>query len=85
MWYGVPGYEATIWLGLMAPKGTPAAVVQRLNEAVSRIVSQPEVKRQWGQQGATPMVMSPAEFDKYIQADIAKWARVIKAANIKAE
>ncbi len=82
---GVPNYEATIWLGLMAPKGTPRAVVERLNEAVSKIASQPEVRQQWGKQGATPMVMTPAEFDKYIQDDIAKWAGVIKSANIKAE
>ncbi len=82
---GVPNYEATIWLGLMAPKGTPRAVIERLNEAVSRIASQPEVRQQWARQGATPMVMTPAAFDKYIQEDIAKWARVIKSANIKAE
>ena len=82
---GVPNYEATIWLGLMAPKGTPRAVVERLNEAVSKIASQPEVRQQWGKQGATPMVMTPAAFDKYIQDDIAKWARVIQSANIKAE
>jgi tripartite-type tricarboxylate transporter receptor subunit TctC len=82
---GVPGYEATIWLGLIAPKGTPKAVVDRLNEAVSKIASQPDVKQQWGKQGATPMVMTPLEFDQYIQADIAKWAKVIKSANIKAD
>ena len=82
---GVPNYEATIWLGLMAPKGTPKAVIDRLNEAVSKIVSQPETKQQWGRQGATPMVMTPAAFDKYIEDDIAKWARVIKSANIKAD
>ena len=82
---GVPGYEATIWLGLMAPKGTPKAVVDRLNEVVSKVASTPEVKAQWGRQGATPMVMSPAVFDRYVQDDIAKWARVIKTANIKAE
>ncbi|MGZ5180759.1 MAG: tripartite tricarboxylate transporter substrate binding protein [Ramlibacter sp.] len=82
---GVPGYEATIWLGLLAPKGTPAAVVTRLNEAVSRIASQPEVQQAWAQQGATAMVMDPATFDKYLQDDIAKWARVIRSANIKAE
>jgi tripartite-type tricarboxylate transporter receptor subunit TctC len=82
---GVPGYEATIWLGLLAPKGTPKAIVDKLNDAVSKITSQPDVKRQWGQQGATPMVMTPAEFDKYIQADIVKWAKVIKAANIKVD
>jgi tripartite-type tricarboxylate transporter receptor subunit TctC len=82
---GVPGYEATIWLGLLAPKGTPKAIVDKLNEAISKIASQPEVKAEWGKQGATPMVMTPAEFDKYIQGDIAKWARVIKTANIKVD
>ncbi|MES3002504.1 MAG: tripartite tricarboxylate transporter substrate binding protein [Pseudomonadota bacterium] len=82
---GVPNYEATIWLGLMAPKGTPKAVVDKLNEAVSKIASQPDVKQAWGKQGATPMVMTPAVFDKYLQDDIAKWSRVIKSANIKAE
>jgi tripartite-type tricarboxylate transporter receptor subunit TctC len=82
---GVPKYEATIWLGLMAPKGTPPAVIERLNDAVAKIANQPEVKKIWGDQGATPMVMKPAEFDKYIQEDIAKWSRVIKSANIKVD
>ncbi len=82
---GVPNYEATIWLGLMAPKGTPKAVVDRLNEVVSKVASTPEVKAQWGRQGATPMVMNPAVFDKYIQDDVAKWAKVIQTAHIKAE
>ena len=79
---GVPGYEATIWLGLMAPRGTPKAVVDKLNEAVSKITGQPEIKQLWGKQGATPMVMSPEAFDKYAREDIAKWAGVIKAAHI---
>jgi tripartite-type tricarboxylate transporter receptor subunit TctC len=82
---GVPGYEATIWLGLMAPKGTPTAIVNRLNEAVSRIVSQPELQQNWAKQGATPMVMSPQAFDQYVQQDIRKWAKVIHAANIKVD
>jgi len=80
---GVPGYEATIWLGIMAPKGTPKAVVDKLNEAVSKISSQPDIKQQWAKQGAAPLVMNPATFDKYLQDDIAKWAGVIKSANIK--
>ncbi len=82
---GIPNYEATIWLGLMAPKGTPRAIVDRLNEAISKIAAQPDVRLQWGKQGATPMVMSPAVFDKYIRDDIAKWAKVITAAHIKVE
>ena len=80
---GVTGYEATIWLGLMAPKGTPKAIVDKLNEAVSKIASQPDVKQQWAKQGAAPIVLNPTQFDKYLQDDIAKWAGVIKSANIK--
>lgn len=82
---GVPGYEATIWLGIMAPKGTPKAVVDKLNEAVSKISSQADVKQTWAKQGAVPMVMSPEAFEKYARDDIAKWAKVIKTAGIKAE
>jgi tripartite-type tricarboxylate transporter receptor subunit TctC len=82
---GVPGYEATIWLGLLAPKGTPPAIVQRLNEGVTKVTSQPDIRQLWGRQGATPMVMTTAAFDKYIQDDIAKWARVIHSAHITAE
>ena len=80
---GVTGYEATIWLGLMAPKGTPKAIVDKLNEAVSKIASQPDVKQQWAKQGAAPIVLNPTQFEKYLQDDIAKWAGVIKSANIK--
>jgi tripartite-type tricarboxylate transporter receptor subunit TctC len=80
---GVAGYEATIWLGLMAPKGTPKAIVDKLNESVSKIASQADVKQQWAKQGAVPLVMNPAAFDKYLNDDIAKWSNVIKSANIK--
>jgi tripartite-type tricarboxylate transporter receptor subunit TctC len=82
---GLAAYEATIWLGLMAPKGTPKDVVDKLNAAVSKIASQADVKQLWNKQGAVPMVMTPAVFEKYMQDDIAKWSRVIKAANIKAD
>jgi tripartite-type tricarboxylate transporter receptor subunit TctC len=82
---GVPGYDATIWLGLMAPKGTPKPVVDRLNAAVSKIVGQPEIKQLWSKQGAVPLVMSPEVFEKYARDDIEKWARVIKTANIKVD
>ncbi len=80
---GVPGYEATLWLGLMAPKGTPKAIIDKLNETISKIASQADVRQQWAKQGAVPMLMNPAVFDKYLQDDIAKWAGVIKSANIK--
>ena len=82
---GLAGYEATLWLGLMAPKGTPKDVVDKLNAAVSKIAGQPDVKQLWNKQGAVPLVMTPVVFDKYMQDDIAKWARVIKTANIKAD
>ena len=75
---GVPGFEATIWLGLMAPKNTPAPIVARLNSEVARIVGQAEVQRAWGAQGATPMRMGVDEFARYLQDDIVKWARIVK-------
>jgi tripartite-type tricarboxylate transporter receptor subunit TctC len=82
---GVPNYEATIWLGVLAPKGTPAAVVNKLNDAISKIVAQPDVQQGWTQQGATAMVMNPQVFDKYVHDDIQKWAKLIQSANIKAD
>ena len=82
---GVPGYEATIWLGVMAPKGTPKAIVDTLNAAISKIASQPEVKQIWSKQGAVPMVMNPAQFEKYLNDDVAKWTHVIQTAGIKVD
>jgi len=80
---GVPGYESTIWLGLMAPKGTPAAIVNKLNAAMQEAMKQPAVQEAWAKQGAAPMFMSPAEFDAMLRKDIEKWAQVVKTANIK--
>jgi tripartite-type tricarboxylate transporter receptor subunit TctC len=82
---GVPKYEATIWLGLMAPKGTPAAIVERLNAEVRKIVSNPEVVRAWKAQGATPMSMNVADFTRYMNEDIEKWARIVKISGAKAD
>src|SRR5450755_2111762 len=82
---GVPGYEATIWLGLMAPKATPSAIVARLNAEVSGIVGQPETAKAWLAQGAAPMLMSPAEFTRYVQDDIVKWAKIVKISGAKVE
>ncbi|MEY2805561.1 MAG: hypothetical protein RL657_2897 [Pseudomonadota bacterium] len=82
---GVPGYEATIWLGLMAPKGTPKDVIDKLNATINQALRQPEVRQTWARQGAVPMIMSTAEFEKYLNEDINKWGAVIKAANIKVD
>lgn len=82
---GVPKYEATIWLGLMAPKGTPAAIVDRLNAEVQKIASNPDVIRAWKAQGAMPMPMNVADFTRYISQDIDKWARIVKISGAKAD
>ena len=81
----VPKYEATIWLGFMAPKGTPADIVTKLNAEMRKIVNNPEVKTAWAKQGAVPMSMSVAEFDQYLNADIAKWANIVKVSGAKAD
>jgi len=75
---GVPGYEATIWLGLMAPAGTPKPIIDKLNAAVNDAVKRPDIVKLWKDQGAVPMSMSPEEFDKFLRADIVKWADVVK-------
>jgi tripartite-type tricarboxylate transporter receptor subunit TctC len=75
---GVSGYEATIWLGLMAPKGTPQPIVDKLNAAVNEAIKQPEIVKLWADQGAVPMSMTPEAFDKFLRGDILKWAEVVK-------
>ena len=80
---GVKDYEATIWLGIMAPAGTPKPIVDRLNAEIGKIVARPDVKKAWNEQGAEPMAMTPAEFEKFLNADIAKWAHVVKVAGVK--
>jgi tripartite-type tricarboxylate transporter receptor subunit TctC len=79
----VPGYEATIWIGLMAPKGTPKEVVSFLNTAINKVIQLPDVKAAWLKQGAIPLVKTPAEFDAFLHQDIEKWARVVKVSGAK--
>src|SRR6266404_4898988 len=75
---GLSGYEATIWLGLMAPTGTPRPIIDKLNAAVNEVVKRPDVVKLWTQQGAVPMSTTPEEFDKFLRGDIVKWAEVVK-------
>ncbi|WP_431017533.1 MULTISPECIES: tripartite tricarboxylate transporter substrate binding protein [Bradyrhizobium] len=75
---GVSGYEATIWLGLMVPAGTPKPIVDKLNAAVNAAIRRPEVEKLWAAQGAAPMTMTPGAFDAFLRADIVKWAGVVK-------
>jgi tripartite-type tricarboxylate transporter receptor subunit TctC len=82
---GVPGYEAVIWLGLMAPAKTPPAILRKLNAEVAKVVAMPDVQKEWAAQGAVPMSMSVEDFDKYLRADIDKWAQIVRSAGIKAE
>ena len=82
---GVPGYEATLWLGLMAPKGTPPAIIAKLNAEVAKITSNSEVRRNWTAQGTTAMTMGVDEFTKYMNDDITKWAHIVKVSGAKAE
>jgi tripartite-type tricarboxylate transporter receptor subunit TctC len=82
---GVPGYEATIWLGLMAPAGTPKAIVDKLNTEVNKVLAKAEVREAWAKQGAEPLIMTPTEFDTYLRGDIEKWAKVIQSAGIKVQ
>jgi tripartite-type tricarboxylate transporter receptor subunit TctC len=82
---GVPGYDAVIWLGFMAPAGTPRPIVEKLNAEIRRIVESPEMKAAWNKQGAAAMSMSPEEFGRFMNEDIEKWARVVKISGAKAD
>jgi tripartite-type tricarboxylate transporter receptor subunit TctC len=79
----VPGYEATIWIGMMAPKGTPKEVVSFLNTSINKVINLPAVKATWLKQGAVPLVMTPEQFDAYLRKDIEKWAHVVKVSGAK--
>ena len=82
---GVPKYEAVIWLGMMAPVGTPEAIVTKLNAEINKIVNTAEVKAIWAKQGAAPMSMSAPVFAKYVIEDVAKWATIVKVSGAKAD
>jgi len=80
---GVPGYEAVIWLGLMAPAKTAPAIVAKLNVEIGRIVNRPDVRQEWARQGAVPMSMGVDEFGRYLREDIDKWANVVRISGAK--
>jgi tripartite-type tricarboxylate transporter receptor subunit TctC len=79
---GVPGFQATLWVGFMAPKGTPQPIVDLLNHAITKILSRPDIKEAWEKQGANPLVMTQAQYTDFMNAEVAKWAKVIKDNHI---
>jgi tripartite-type tricarboxylate transporter receptor subunit TctC len=82
---GVPGYEAVIWLGILAPAGTPKAIVDRLNAEITKFANAPETREAWARQGAVAMSMSTDEFGRFLREDIDKWARIVKISGAKAD
>jgi len=82
---GLPGYTATLWLGLLAPKGTPQPVVDKLNHEIGKIARREDVRANWAKSGVTPMLMSPAEFTQFLVQDIAKWRSIVEAAHISVD
>jgi len=81
----VPGYEASGWYGIGAPKNTPTEIIDRLNKEINAALADPKIKARLADLGAVPMPMTPAEFGKFIAAETEKWAKVVKAANIQPE
>jgi len=82
---GVPGYVAADWWGILAPAGTPAPIVDKLHGAIEEVLKSDDTKKFMDQQGATPWLMSSADFGSYIQSEIAKWGPVVQKAGMKAE
>jgi tripartite-type tricarboxylate transporter receptor subunit TctC len=82
---GVPGYEVANWIGIVAPAGTPQAIIDKLHQEISAIQDSPEVARQFASEGAEAMRMSSAAFGGYMVAEMAKWERVVREGGIKAE
>jgi len=82
---GVPGYEAPIWLGLMAPAATPKPIIEKLNAEVVKVLHAPDIKENWAKQGAAPMPMKPDEFERFLRADIEKWGKLVKATGMKVD
>jgi tripartite-type tricarboxylate transporter receptor subunit TctC len=81
----VGGYESTIWIGVMAPKGTPREIITFLNTAINKVINKPDVKEAWLKQGAIPLVMTPEQFDVYLRQDIEKWAKVVNISGAKVQ
>ena len=81
----VPGYEVSVWFGIGAPRGTPAEIIDKLNQGINAALADPTIKARIAQSGGNTLAGSPADFGKLIAGETEKWAQVIRAANIKLE
>ena len=79
---GVPGFNATLWVGFMAPAETPKPIIDKLHDEITKILRRPDIKQAWEKTGATPIVMTQPEFKSFMEAQVAKWAEVIKTNRI---
>jgi len=82
---GVPGYDLSVWFGVLAPAGTPREIVQRLNTEIVRILQSAEVKERFLKQGVDVQTSTPEQFDAFVRSEVARWAKVIKDAGIRAD
>jgi tripartite-type tricarboxylate transporter receptor subunit TctC len=82
---GLPGFETGAWQGMFAPRATPAPIISTLNREIAAAVQSPEMRKQFAMEGGEPIGNTPQEFAVWLRAEIAKWAKVVKAANIKVE
>ena len=82
---GLPGYEANIWYGLLAPGGTPREVATKIQQQIAKVLAEPEVKERLASLGTEPVGNTPEEFDAIVRAELKKWAKVVQDAGIKVE
>ena len=82
---GLPGFEITAWFGFMAPAGTPTALVHKISADIARVVAMPDVRERILAQASVPVGNTPEEYDAFIRAEIVKWSKVVKQANVQAD
>ena len=80
---GLPGYEVSVWYGMLAPVGTPLAIVTRLHAEISKIIQLPDIKERWATLGAEPLHNTPEQFAAFLKADLGKWAKVVRESGAK--
>jgi tripartite-type tricarboxylate transporter receptor subunit TctC len=81
----LPGFELVTWYAIFAPAGTPAAIVNRLNGEIAKVLKDADIQKRFGEQGLEPTLMTPRELKRYAETDVSRWTRLIKAANIKVQ